>query len=162
MYVCIPMPLVVHQFFNNHPLQGTKNWSHCIRMAKKLSNRAPTVRYKWFWDLQLWPYHSWSSTRLNTGAGPLQAIHKWPTVLESGSLESFVDNSKLHFWFTVKDATAVGQLINEDLVKITTWCCYNGLLINSYNTKLLVMGNGQMLLRKDFMSLHPTEWGISA
>ncbi|RMX38691.1 hypothetical protein pdam_00005934 [Pocillopora damicornis] len=49
-------------------------------------------------------------------------------------------------------ATAVVQLINEDLAKIATWCSYNGLLINSDKIKLLVMGNRQMLLRllKDF------------
>ena len=44
------------------------------------------------------------------------------------------------------------QLINVDLAKIATWCCYNGLLVNPNKTKLLVMGNRQMLLRlsKDF------------
>ena len=60
--------------------------------------------------------------------------------------------SKLYLSFPVKDATAVVQLINEDLAKIATWCCYNSLLINPDKTKLLVMGNCQMLLRlpKDF------------
>ena len=79
-------------------------------------------------------------------------IHDLPTIPESGSLESFVDDSKLYLSFPVKDATAVVQLINEDLAKIATWCSYNGLLINSDKIKLLVMGNRQMLLRllKDF------------
>ena len=80
-------------------------------------------------------------------------INYLPTVLESGSLESFVDDSKLYLSFPVKDATAVVQLTNEDLAKIATWCCYNGdLLINPDKTKLLVMGNRQMLRRlpKDF------------
>ena len=67
-------------------------------------------------------------------------------------MESFVDDSKLYLSFPVKDATVVVQLINEDLAKIATWCCYNGLLINPDKTKLLVMGNRQMRLRlpKDF------------
>lgn len=67
-------------------------------------------------------------------------------------MESFVDDSKLYLSFPVKDATAVVQLINEDLAKMATWCSYNGLLINSDKIKLLVMGNRQMLLRllKDF------------
>ena len=79
-------------------------------------------------------------------------INDLPTIPESGLLESFVDDSKLYLSFPVKDAAAVVQLINEDLTKIATWCCYNGLLINPDKTKLLVMGNRQMLLRlpKDF------------
>ena len=74
-------------------------------------------------------------------------INDLPAIPKSGSLESFVDDS-----FPVKDATTVVQLLNEDLAKIATWCCYNGLLINPDKTKLLVMGNRQMLLRlpKDF------------
>ena len=78
-------------------------------------------------------------------------INDLPTIPESGSLESFVDDSKLYLSFPVKDATAVVQLINEDLAKIATWCCYNDLLIDPNKTKLLVMGNRQMLrLPKDF------------
>ena len=79
-------------------------------------------------------------------------INDLPSIPESGSLESFVDDSKLYLSFPVKDAAAVVQLINEDLAKIATWCCYNGLLINPDKTKLLVMRNRQMLLRlpKDF------------
>ena len=74
-------------------------------------------------------------------------INDLPAVPESGSLESFVDDSKLYLSFPVKDATAVVQLINEDLAEITAWCCYNGLLINPDKTNLLVMGNRQMLQR---------------
>ena len=79
-------------------------------------------------------------------------INDLPTIPESDSLESFVDDSKLYLSFPVKDATVVVQLINEELAKIATWCCYNGLLINPDKTKLLVMRNRQMLLRlpKDF------------
>ena len=79
-------------------------------------------------------------------------INDLPAIPKSGSLESFVDDSKLYLSFPVKDATTVVQLINEDLAKIVTWCCYNSLLINPDKTKLLVMGNRQMLLRllKDF------------
>ena len=79
-------------------------------------------------------------------------INDLPTIPENGLLESFVDDSKLYLSFPVKDAAAVVQLINEDLTKIATWCCYNGLLINPDKSKLLVMGNRQMLLRlpKDF------------
>ena len=86
-------------------------------------------------------------------------INDLPSIPESGSLESFVDDSKLYLSFPVKDAAAVVQLINEDLAKIATWCCYNGLLINPDKTKLLVIGNRQMLLRlpKDF---HVTLLGI--
>lgn len=68
-------------------------------------------------------------------------INDSPTVPVSSSLESFVDDSKLYLSFPVKDATAVVQLIDENLAKIATWYCYNGLLINPDKTKLLVMGN---------------------
>ena len=104
-------------------------------------------------DLEPRPDHSWSSTRLDTGPALFNLyINDLPTIPENGLLESFVDDSKLYLSFPVKDAAAVVQLINEDLTKIATWCCYNGLLINPDKSKLLVMGNRQMLLRlpKDF------------
>lgn len=79
-------------------------------------------------------------------------INDLPTVPESGPLALFVDDSKLYLSFPVKDATIVVQLINEDLVNIATWCCYNGLFINPDKTKFVVMGNCQMFQRlvKDF------------
>ena len=37
--------------------------------------------------------------------------------------------------------------INEDLSKITAWCCHNSLLINPDKTKVLVLGTSKMLQR---------------
>ena len=64
---------------------------------------------------------------------------------EFGSLESYVDDSKLYLSFSVVDACCVVQQINDDLSKIASWCCHNSLLINPDKTKLTVLGTRQML-----------------
>ena len=71
-------------------------------------------------------------------------INNLPTVPEIGSLESYVDDSKLYLSFPVKD-TDVVALITEDLKKIAVWCCHNSLLINPEKTKMLLLGTHQML-----------------
>ena len=71
-------------------------------------------------------------------------INNLPTVPEIGSLESYVDDSKLYLSFPVKD-TDVVALITEDLKKIAAWCCHNSLLINPEKTKMLLLGTHQML-----------------
>ena len=71
-------------------------------------------------------------------------INDLPTVPEIGSLESYVDDSKLFLSFPVKDADVVALQITEDLKKIAAWCCHNSLLINPEKTKVLLLGTHQM------------------
>ena len=69
------------------------------------------------------------------------------TILDTCSLESYVDDSKLYFLFPVAEANNMIQQINNDFQKIASWCCHNSLLINPEKTKLLVLGTRQMLQR---------------
>ena len=73
--------------------------------------------------------------------------------ISSGSLESYVDDSKLFLFFVVKEMgdDAVKRL-NEDIRMAASWCCNHSLLINPEKTKLLVMGTRQLLstLPEDF------------
>lgn len=72
-------------------------------------------------------------------------LNDLPTIPHFGSLESYVDDSKLYLSFPVKDVNTIVQQINEDLSLIASWCCHNHLLINPDKTKLLIMGTRQML-----------------
>jgi hypothetical protein len=60
-------------------------------------------------------------------------------------LESFVDDSKLFLSFVVKEMEDAAKRLNEDLRRVATWCCCHSLLINPEKTKLLLMGNRQLL-----------------
>ena len=72
-------------------------------------------------------------------------INDMPGVPDSCSLESYVDDSKLHLSFLVKDIDGAARQITEDLRKVAAWCCQNSLLINPDKTKLLLIGTRQML-----------------
>ena len=72
-------------------------------------------------------------------------INDMPGVPNYCSLESYVDDSKLHLSFLVKDIDGAARQITEDLRKVAAWCCQNSLLINPDKTKLLLIGTRQML-----------------
>ena len=74
-------------------------------------------------------------------------LNDLPTIPNFGDLESYVDDSKLYLSFPIKYVNEVMQKINEDLSKITAWCCHNSLLINPDKTKVLVLGTHKMLQR---------------
>ena len=61
-------------------------------------------------------------------------LNDLPTIPNFGDLESYVDDSKLYLSFPIKYASEVMWNINEDLSKITAWCCHNSLLINPDKT----------------------------
>ena len=71
-------------------------------------------------------------------------INDLPNIPKFGSLESYVDYSKLYLSFSVKDTCSVVQQINDDLSKIASCCCYNILLINPDKTELMVLGTPKM------------------
>ena len=83
-------------------------------------------------------------------------INDLPVVPEVGSLESYVDNSKLYLAFPVRDNDIAAAQITED--KIAVWYCYNILLINPSKTELLLLGMHQMLQRIP-MGFHVTFLG---
>ena len=68
-----------------------------------------------------------------------------PGVPDYCSLVSYVDDSKLHLSFLVKDIDGAARQITEDLRKVGAWCCQNSLLINPDKTKLLLISTRQML-----------------
>ncbi|CAB3995079.1 Hypothetical predicted protein [Paramuricea clavata] len=70
-----------------------------------------------------------------------------PTIPNFGDLKSYVDDSKLYLSFPIKYVSEVMRNINEDLSKITAWCCHNSLLINPDKIKVLVPGTHKMLQR---------------
>ena len=72
-------------------------------------------------------------------------VNDMPGVPNYCSLESYVDDSKLHLSFLVKDIDGAARQITEDLRKVAAWCCQNSLLINPDKTKLLLIGTRQML-----------------
>ena len=72
-------------------------------------------------------------------------INDLPTIPESCTLESYIDDSKLFLSFQVKDSLDVATQINDDLKRVAYWCSQNSLLINPTKTKVLVVGTRQML-----------------
>ena len=70
----------------------------------------------------------------------------------SGSLESYVDDSKLFLSFVIKEMGDAVKRLNEDMRMAASWCCNHSFLINPEKTKLLVMGTRQLLstLPEDF------------
>ena len=70
-------------------------------------------------------------------------INYLPGVPDYCSLQSFVDDSKLHLSFPVKDINSAARQITEDLKEVASWCCQNSLLINPDKTKLLLIGTRQ-------------------
>ena len=72
-------------------------------------------------------------------------INDLPHILNSCSLESYVDYSKLYLSFSVKDAEDAAARLTADLQRIAAWCCSHSLLINPDTTKLLLFGTRPML-----------------
>ena len=54
-------------------------------------------------------------------------INDLPTVPESCTLESYVDDSKLFLSFQVKDSLDVATQVNDDLKRVAFWCSQNSL-----------------------------------
>jgi hypothetical protein len=53
----------------------------------------------------------------------------------------------MYLSFPIKYVNEVIRKINEDLLKITAWCCHNSLLINPDKTIVLVIGTHKMSQR---------------
>jgi hypothetical protein len=66
-------------------------------------------------------------------------------VVNSHCLESFVDDSKIFLSFSVQDKSEAKAKLEEDLTRITSWCCTNSLLINPEKTKFMLFGSPALL-----------------
>ena len=57
----------------------------------------------------------------------------------------YVDDTKLFLGFSASELEDVMSAVNEDLKKISIWCCRNSLLVNPDKTKLLYVGVPQLM-----------------
>ena len=71
-------------------------------------------------------------------------INDLPHILNSCSLESYVDNSKLYLSFSVKDTEDTAAHLTGDLQRIAVWGSFHSLLIHPDKKKLLLLGTRQM------------------
>ena len=68
-----------------------------------------------------------------------------PSVSESCSLESYVDDSKTFLSFTQSNMKHSLRHIEENLHRVFEWCCRNSLLVNPEKTKTLVVATRQLM-----------------
>ena len=80
-------------------------------------------------------------------------INDLPSMCNTCSIESYVDDSKLYLSFPGKDVDSSLRVLKEDLLRVASWCCTNGLLINPKKTKFCVFGSEKMLARTTIPSL---------
>jgi len=66
---------------------------------------------------------------------------------------SYVDDCKLHLSFSPAEMTTSISAVNEDLMRISQWCCKNSLLINPDKTKVLAVGVPQLLQKLSSFSI---------
>ena len=75
------------------------------------------------------------------------------SVITHSQPAAYVDDSQLHFKFTVLDSSSAMTAVNQDLRNISKWCAKNSLLINPEKTKLVVVGSAQLIKRLPHISL---------
>ena len=66
---------------------------------------------------------------------------------------SYVDDCKLHLSFSPAELTRSIYALNEDLMRISQWCCKRSLLINPDKTKVLAVGVPQLLQKLSSFSI---------
>ena len=75
------------------------------------------------------------------------------SVITHSQPAAYVDDSQLHFKFSVSDSSSAMAAVNQDLRDISKWCAKNSLLINPEKTKLVVVGSAQRIKRLPHISL---------
>ena len=68
------------------------------------------------------------------------------SVITHSQPAAYVDDSQLHFKFSVSDSSSAMAAVNQDLRNISKWCANNSLLINPEKTKLVVVGSAQLII----------------
>ena len=66
---------------------------------------------------------------------------------------SYVDDCKLYLSFSPAELPTSILALNEDLTRISQWCCKNSLLINPDKTKVLAVGLPQLLKKLSSFSI---------
>ena len=66
---------------------------------------------------------------------------------------SYVDDCKLYLSFSPPELTTSISALNEDLMRISQWCCKNSLLINLDKTEVLAVGVPQLLQKLSSFSI---------
>ena len=66
---------------------------------------------------------------------------------------SYVDDCKLYLSFSPAELTRSIYALNEDLMRISQWCCKRSLLINPDKTKVLAVGVPQLLQKLSSFSI---------
>ena len=74
------------------------------------------------------------------------------SVITHSQTAAYVDESQLHFKFSVSDSSSAMAAVNQDLRDISKWCAKNSLLINPEKTKLVVVGSAQLITRLPHIS----------
>lgn len=70
-----------------------------------------------------------------------------PYTVKSCSIESYVDDTKIHLSFSSKDTDSCLTKITEDFRHTAGWCCSDQILINPSKTKLILFGTKPLLSR---------------
>ena len=66
---------------------------------------------------------------------------------------SYVDDCKLYMSFSPAELSTSISALNEDLMRISQWCCKHSLLINPVKTKVLAVGVPQLLQKLSSFSI---------
>ena len=66
---------------------------------------------------------------------------------------SYVDDCKLYMSFSPAELSTSISALNEDLMRISQWCCKHSLLINPVKTKVLAVGVPQFLQKLSSFSI---------
>lgn len=74
-------------------------------------------------------------------------MNNLPYTVKSCSIESYVDDTKMHLSFSSKDTDSCLTKITEDFRHTADWCCSNQILINPSKTKLILFGTKPLLSR---------------
>ena len=75
------------------------------------------------------------------------------SVITHSQPAAYVDDSQLHFKFTVLDSSSAMTAVNQDLKNVSKWCAKNPLSPNPEKTKLVVVGSAQLIKRLPHISL---------
>ena len=71
-------------------------------------------------------------------------INDLPSIIQTGQLKSYVDDSKLLLTFLPRDANIALGKMKRYLFDVARWCCEHTFLINPGKTKFLIIGTRQL------------------
>ena len=75
-------------------------------------------------------------------------LNDLPNVPQERCLELYVDDSNLFLSFPLASTNVTLRKLEDDLLKVTTCCCENHLLINQDKMKFMLLGTKQLMGRQ--------------